>query len=596
MRLLLLLFCLLFPLADAASAELITHPSGRASLDLNGTWRVLVDPYLIGTDPARRVWEDRKTDDALFYEYSFEGARTLEVPGDWNHQSPDLNYYEGTIWYARHFDAPAADGRHFLYFSGVSTRCTVYLNGEELGSHEGAFTPFQFEVTGKLRERGNFLCLAVNNERRADAIPAKSFDWWNYGGITRDVRLISVPPCFVGQYFLRLEQGNTRQICLDAKVEGTVPADMLLRVQIPELKLDRTFPLEGRNSLSASIPVKKLRLWSQEDPWRYEVTLSLVRKKKAEDSIKERIGFRHIRTSGEKILLNGKPIFMKGISFHEENPAEARRACTEEDARLLLEAVKELGCNMVRLSHYPQNEYIVELADRMGILLWEEIPLWQGIDFTDEGTYRKAERYLQEMIARDRNRCSVVLWSLSNETRPGDARDRFMSRLLAYGRSLDRSRLFTSAFSILQMDEKSGDVRMADRFAEEVDVVGINLYMGWYARWTLEPEAYRWSVAPGKPLIFSEFGGEALAGRHGDGELAASWSEDYQANLYRKNLRMIDRIDNLAGVVPWLLYDFRSPYRLHPVLQQGWNRKGVLSPGGEKKKSWYVLRAYFAER
>lgn len=233
------------------------------------------------------------------------------------------------------------------------------------------------------------------------------------------------------------------------------------------------------------------------------------------------------------------------------------------------------------------------MAEEMGIILWEEIPLWQGIDFTDRNTYAKAERYAREMIARDRNRCAVLMWSLSNETRPGKARDRFMSDLLKYARTLDGSRLFTSAFSILQIDEQTGDVSMKDRFSEEVDVVGINLYMGWYRPWTRSPEEYTWNVSRGKPLVFSEFGGEALYGKHGDRETASSWSEDYQAELYRKNLRMIDGIGNLAGVVPWLLYDFRSPFRLHPHLQQGWNRKGVLSDGGERKKSWYVMKEYF---
>ena len=570
------------------------NPYGREYISLNGEWSVLIDPFLIGEEESRMVYDDVKDPSALFYEYSFDGARQMEVPGDWNHQFEDMEYYEGHVWYARNFDAPQhKDGRHFLYFAGVSNSCKVYLNGELLGSHEGAFTPFEFEVTGKLRQTGNFLCLCVSNIRRPDAIPAMSFDWWNYGGITRDVMLVSTSDVFVRDYFFCLDTDNPSALKAEVTLSSNAAPGTEVKVEIPELRIDEVLKTGKDGKASVTVQADSLRLWDISDPVLYDIKVSSGGRLSA---VCDRIGFRNVRTEGEKIMLNGKPVFLKGITFHEEIPQQRRRACTEEDARQLLEEVAALGCNMVRLSHYPQNEHIVRMAEEMGIVLWEEIPLWQGIDFTDRGTYIKAQRYARDMIARDRNRCSILLWSLSNETRPGEARDRFMSDLLEYARSLDDSRLFTSAFSILQIDEQTGSVSMNDSFAREVDVVGINLYMGWYRSWTKYPSEYSWSVSRGKPLVFSEFGAEALYGKHGNRDKADSWSEDYQEQLYKDNLKMIDGIGNLSGVVPWLLYDFRSPYRLHPQLQQGWNRKGVLSENGERKKSWFVLRDYFQNK
>ena len=585
---------LLLALATASALNAregyICNTEGRRSISLNGTWNTLVDPYLIGKEASRQVYKDIKETPALFYEYSFEGARPMQVPGDWNHQYADLDYYEGTVWYARHFDAPPGDGRLFLNFEGVSARCEVYLNGELLGSHEGAFTPFQFEITGRLRREGNFLCLAVNNERRADAIPARSFDWWNYGGITREVSLLQLPGTFIRDYFLRLKNGSRDRICLDVDVSGTESAGARIHFSVPELGLERTLVAGKDGKAAVELSAAGLRLWSPSSPKLYEVILSIDG---SQERITDRIGFRDISVRGEKILLNGEEIFLKGINIHEEIPQESRRAWSEADARQLLDEAGNLGCNMVRLAHYPQSVHILREADRRGIIVWEEIPLWQGIDFADAGTYRKAQNYLREMIERDRNRCSVGLWSLSNETRPGKDRNRFLEKLLSYGKTLDGSRLFTSAFSHVQRDPESGNISMKDPFADMVDVVGINLYLGWYEPWRVMPEDIRWEVSRGKPLVFSEFGGEALAGRFGDASKADSWSEDYQAGLYSDNLKMARGIANLAGTAPWLLYDFRSPYRLHPELQNGWNRKGVVSESGRKKKSWYVLKDFY---
>ena len=300
-----------------------------------------------------------------------------------------------------------------------------------------------------------------------------------------------------------------------------------------------------------------------------------------------------IRTEGEEIVLNGSPVFLKSISFHEEIPQRMGRAHSEADAVMLLSEAKALGCNMIRLAHYPQNEHIVRLAEKMGFLLWEEIPIWQGIDFANDQTREKAGRMIREMVTRDKNRCALTFWGVANETQPSGPRNAFLRHLIACCREIDDTRQIVAAFDLVRFDRQRQLFVMDDPFIGELDVVAINKYMGWYHPWPLTPDKAVWDVARGKPLIISEFGGEALYGQHGPADVASSWSEEYQEALYRDNLRMFENIPNLRGVSPWILFDFRSPFRFHPANQEGWNRKGLVSDQGYRKKAWYLMKAYY---
>lgn len=315
-----------------------------------------------------------------------------------------------------------------------------------------------------------------------------------------------------------------------------------------------------------------------------------------EDEVSERIGFRDIRTDGTRILINGKPQFMRCVSFHEEIPQRMGRAFSKADAVMLLNEARDLGVNMIRLAHYPQNEYTVRMAEDMGIVLWQEIPIWQGIDFTDATTRSKAQNMLTEMINRDKNRCAVGFWGVANETKPSAERDDFLMSLLETGRALDTTRLYTAAFDLVEFDKERQLFSMNDPFTENLDVVAVNKYMGWYHPWPLTPAESVWDVTPDKPLIISEFGGEALYGQSGSRDVTSSWSEDYQARLYEDNIRMFDNIPNLAGVSPWILFDFRSPFRFHPTNQEGWNRKGLVSDRGQRKKAWKLMHNYYMKK
>ena len=480
-----------------------------------------------------------------------------------------------------------ASKRQFLYFGAVSYRCKVYLNGEFLVAHEGGFTPFQIEVTDRLVEGDNFLAVQVNNRRTSDAIPALSFDWWNYGGITRDVMLISTPVSYINDYFIRLDKDDPTLIRACVAVEGGTERSEV-RIEIPELKVDVKAALDSKGCAETSFRVKRLQRWEPGNPKLYKVRLTSEL-----DCIEEEIGFRNISVDGTRILVNGKPTFMRCVSFHEEIPQRRGRAFSEGDAQMLISEAQALGVNMIRLAHYPQNEYIVRLAERKGIILWQEIPVWQGIDFDNAQTMEKALGMFSEMLRRDRNRCAVGFWGIANETRPSPSRNAFLRKELASARSIDPTRLYTAAFDNVYFKEEFGEFRIDDDLANDLDVISFNKYMGWYAPWPVDPSQCAWNVVPDKPVIISEFGGEALFGQSGDETVASSWSEDYQAKLYRDNLEMFRHIPNLAGVSPWILFDFRSPFRFHPTNQEGWNRKGLVSDQGKRKKAWYIMHEWY---
>lgn len=580
-----ILSCLSF--SDGLAQELIANVYGRDVQSLNGKWDAIVDQYDQGRN--NKIYLNKKPQGKTdFYEYSFDHGLRLNVPSDWNSQSSELKYYEGTVWYARRFDVKKDAGkRMFLYFGAVSYRSRVYLNGKEIGSHEGGFTPFQIEVTDIVQDTGNFLAVEVNNTRKVDAIPAMAFDWWNYGGITRDVFLVSTPRIFIEDYFIQLDKLKADQIHARIQLSEKV-ANTNVQIHIPELHVKQNVVTDNQGFAKVSFKVKNLERWSPESPRLYKVILSLK-----EDKVEEMIGFRNLQVKGEDIYLNGKPVFLKAISFHEEIPQRKGRAFSEADAVMLLSEAKALGCNMIRLAHYPQNEYTVRLAEKMGFLLWEEIPIWQGIDFGNEVTKQKAGNMIREMVMRDKNRCSLAFWGVANETQPSAARNEFLKYLIQSCKAIDTTRLITAAVDLVRFNKEKQRFVMDDPFIKELDVVAVNKYMGWYHQWPVAPGMAVWDVARGKPLIVSEFGGEALYGQSGEADVVSSWSEDYQATLYRENLEMFKNIPNLRGTAPWILFDFRSPFRFHPTNQDGWNRKGLVSDQGFRKKAWYLMEDYY---
>jgi beta-glucuronidase len=411
------LILLIIALLNLSAQEKFASFGVRPSLSLDGSWKIIIDPYENGYYDYR--WEESpygffKNEKPQHkwdrIEYDFDKSDSLTVPGDWNSQKKELFLYEGTVWYKKSFDFHKQENmRVFLRFGAVNYRAVVYLNGKKLGSHEGGFTPFSFEITPLVREKDNFVIVKADNKRCAECVPTLNTDWWNYGGITRSVAVVETPDSFIGDYFIQLDKGSVKNI--SGWVQGnSIRPGQPLTVDIPELKIHHRYTVDSAGSVHFSFqaPVK---LWSPEHPVLYDVILA-----SGTDTVRDRIGFRNIEVKGTQIYLNGNPVFLRGISIHEEAPFRSGRANSRDDARTLLGWAKELGCNFVRLAHYPHNEHMLDEADRIGLMVWSEIPVYWTIRWENAQTYINASRQLSEMITRDRNRASVICWSVSNET------------------------------------------------------------------------------------------------------------------------------------------------------------------------------------
>ncbi|GAB3830289.1 glycoside hydrolase family 2 protein [Hymenobacter jeollabukensis] len=587
-----------------AQSALLQNAPGRRVLSLNGRWNYIIDPYENGFyDYRREAFDQSKSGKGGYYdnakpstkqeteliEYDFDHADALQVPGDWNSQRPELLYYEGTIWYKKSFTLkPAAGKRYHLYFGAINYEAHVYLNGKKLGMHKGGFTPIQYDITDRLDPSGeNFVVVKADNTRRPEEVPTINTDWWNYGGLTRDVFVAETPQTFISDYKVQLAKGNMGQLAGFVQLTGEGRAGQTVTLSIPEAKITQQVKTDGEGRASFTVPAKKLTLWSPQTPKLYAVTLST-----GTDQVQDRIGFRTIETRGADILLNGKSIFMRGISMHDENPLIPGRARGEGDLRMLLTWAKELGCNYVRLAHYPHNETMLKLADEMGLLVWGEVPVYWTIAWQNPATYQNAENQLTDLISLGKNRASVVVWSIGNETPLSEPRLKFMSSLAQKARSLDDTRLISAALELHRTPDNV--IHVDDPLGEFLDLTSINEYAGWY--WGGKPSEitkYTFDIKYNKPVTISEFGGDALAGYHADAE--TRWSEEYQEALYQQQLKMLGTIKNLRGMTPWILADFRATRRQHPVYQQGFNRKGLISSTGTKKKAFYVLQEYYRQ-
>lgn len=565
----------LFPLTGPES---LIHTGGRTRVKLDGVWNFSLDMY--DTFLRKKFFEERYHDDKgrdIPVDCDFDRWETVTVPSCWNVQREAYTCYEGTGVYTRRFQYHGGgNGRTFLRVGAANYESSVWLNGEQIARHEGGFTPYMVEVTGKLK-RENRIVITVDNTRKLEQIPSINYDWFNYGGLFRSVELIETPKKYIKDVFLYLApDGTYDKICLEAETAG-FEAEEKLRLEIPELQVNKEFTIGADGRVKAVIEAKP-RLWNCESPYLYDIAV-----RAGEDLVTDRIGFRQITTEGKHILLNGKQIFLKGVCCHEES-MEHGRALTDEERLQILSTAKDLGCNVMRLSHYPHSERMAQMADELGIMLWEEIPVYWALMFKEADTYRAASGQLRELIYRDRNRASVILWGVGNENPDTDERLEFMSSLNRLAKDLDPSRLTTAA-CLVNIDS----MMVQDRLAAHVDVVAINEYYGWYYRDYEGLGKIMEQTKLDRPLVISETGADAVAGQFGDEE--ELFTENHQSKMYRKQFELSEGY--VEGIFPWILFDFKSPVRMNP--KQGYfNRKGLAAEDKKyRKMAFETVKEYF---
>ncbi|MTI16313.1 glycoside hydrolase family 2 [Rhodobacteraceae bacterium RKSG542] len=563
--------------------ESLLFVGGREATSLNGEWNFCVD--LLDTG-IRQKWHTMLPVPAEEriepYDYDPYVGETVPVPSCWSMLKEKWYFFEGSAWYTRSFDFDelSADERLFLRVGAAQYDCKVFLNGEFLGNHYGGSTPFNVELSDHIKTGQNWLMLVVNNTRTTDRVPMRNTDWFNYGGVYRAVELYRTPKTIITDMFVHLVPDSTySKIAVEVKVDGDTSAPV--KFEIAELGISADIAVDASGKGKVVLDAKP-ELWSPESPKLYDVVATL-----GADRITDRVGFRQIEQVGTEIILNGTPIFLRGISVHEDDEFTGK-VLLDADLEQRFVHAKELNCNFMRFAHYPHDERASKMADEKGILVWSEIPVYWAIDFKNPATLKDADNQMRELIKRDRNRASVIIWSVGNENPDTDERLAFMKTLADTCRELDPTRL-TSAACLVNHAKN----RIEDRLSQYINIIGINEYYGWYEENFDDLIDFLDNSDPGKPVIITETGAD---GYIGEGKLEKGFfSEEYMAEVYRKQIATLREREFVKGMSPWILYDFRVERRQN-MYQRGWNRKGLIANDKKTKKTAFkLLSDFYAE-
>ena len=627
--------------------ELMGWIDSRQSMNLNGDWHYIVDPMnnglpeesFFGGFPQNKL----SSEGFELIEYHFENASTMQIPGAWNAHDKSLFFYRGPIWFYKKFNfSQLPDNSTHLYIGASNFNTKVFLNGDIVGSFNGGYTSFNFDITGYLQDGPNILIIQVDNTLSKDSVPTKKTDWWPYGGILGDVLLISTPELFIQNAYLQLSELSTKELLFKAQLN--LPDQHTVKLTIPELGIEKEFISNSAGLVMERFKIAELELWSTNSPKLYSVHIE-----SGEDKISDNIGFRDINVIGKKIFLNGEEIKFRGISMHAEPISEEGFAFSKDHFKKLINAAKSLNVNFIRAAHYPYTRHLAKLCDEAGILLWEEIPVYWNINWANPETEAVAESMLSQLIKRDWNRASIVIWSLGNETPFSPERMKFMLNQKQTATTLDSSRLISAALlsgnaeqfrSLVYFLAKEGlrhdfvlpeekaifknivgqmkslyqdydhfFINIDDPLAEYLDVIAYNEYFGWYYTSFLVDQIgvrestlrqLMFKIMPtikiksefNKPIHISEFGAGAKINYPNKDQI---WSEEYQNKVYEHQLEMIKNNPQIQGISPWILKDFRSMMRPLADVQDFYNRKGLIDERGRKKRAFDTLADFYAE-
>ncbi len=563
----------------------------RQLFDLSGFWEIRFDPGNIG--------------EGLGWSAGFPEGRPIAVPASWNEQFAELRDYLGAAWYQARFELPGRIEAHrnFLRFGSVNYLAEVWLNGTRLGGHEGGHLPFEFEVSGLLREDGNLLVVRVDGSLAPDRVPPGnvprnpqdrfaeinypdgSFDFFPYCGIHRPVYLYSVHRAGVSDLTITTDfEGDTGLVHVHLQRYESTPVQAHLTLQ------NGGKPVEGeldmRAEAAAVLHVPQADLWSPGSPHLYQLMVELESEGQRFDRYTLPVGIRTVRVEGDRLLLNGQPVYLRGFGRHEDFPVVGRGflpALVVKDYALM----QWVGANSFRTTHYPYSEQMMDLADRLGFLVIDETPA-VGLFFDEPGLDRRLQlcrQYTQELIERDKNHASVIAWSLANEPhswRP--AAQPFFRDLYDLARSLDTTRPITLVTHV-GVEEQS---------FEFLDFMCLNRYYGWYTDpgdldlgcQKLSAELDALYARYHKPIILTEFGTDTVAGCHA--EQPEMFSEEYQAEMLTRYIEVLRTKPFVIGEHVWNLCDFKTGQMVRRV--GGLNLKGVFTRDRRPKLAAHKLR------
>ena len=577
----------------------------RNKLDLSGIWDFKTDPEQVGEAGG---WFNGVSD-----------PRPIAVPSSWNEAYQDLFNYFGLAWYVKRSYVPQSwqGQRIFLRVGSANYFGTVYVNGQRVGSHEGGHLPFAFDISSLVKwGEENVFAISVENELRKTRVPSgnmtsgvasfggypsTTFDFFPFAGLHRPVVLYSVPQSFIEDVTVVTGiEGVEGTVKVNVRVNGAATAATItLSGGDTRVSADVSFR-EG--AAEATLRVPHAHLWSDKDPYLYTLTIST-----GEDRYALNVGIRTIAVRGGQILLNGQPVQMNGFGRHEDFIASGKGLnlpLIVKDYQLM----RWLGANSYRTSHYPYSEEEMQMADREGFLIIDETP---AVSLQFDNAENMAERLrmclqqIDEMIARDKNHPSVVMWSVANEPMPanimarmgGDttpdlmedqARD-FLHTMTKHARSLDPSRLVTL------VAVQGGPMA----WLTECDVISINRYWGWYTQSgqldkgfvALEKDLTEVWEYHHKPIIMTEFGADTMPGLHG--LPSVMWTEEYQVEYVRGYLDIAATRDYVAGMQMWNFADFAAVQATMRV--GGMNYKGAFTRTRQPKMVAHLLRQYWAK-
>ena len=564
-----------------ALAKDLIFMGGRQTYSLNGEWHYAIDQY---DTCLRQKWFLEQYFDkdgrSLPVDFSFQDWPTISLPCYVNTEKPELFWYEGPLVFTRTFSWDMQENmgkKVFLRIGAANYFSYIFLNGKYICKHEGGSTPFMWDVTEYL-EKENRILIVSDNTRNHLFVPTENTDWFNYSGVYRDIELVALPTEYLKDLKVNLvPHSDFSQI----RIAAETSADSgIVTVEIPELQIAPS--MEIQNGKGEIVVEARPNLWSPETPILYDVTATF-----GQDKVVDRVGFREISVEGRDILLNGKKLFLRGVSVHEDSQFTGK-ALRDEERLTIIRTAKELGANYLRLAHYPHHENMAKLCDEQGILLWEEIPVYWAIAFDNPATYNNARNQLEELMCRDFNRASVIIWSVGNENLDSDDRFRFMGNLADFAHQYDNTRMVSAACLV---DGETLSIK--DRLAEKLDIIGVNEYIGWYSPNFEELPQLMNNSNPTKPVIISEFGADATPGLHGS--VDDKGTEECQEAIYRKQIEVIRQIPYIKGITPWILFDFRCPRRT-AAIQGYYNRKGLVSSDRTYyKPAFSVLQSFYRE-